>query len=145
MNRYLDSGVIVKLYVPEPNTPEAIALVARQSPPDVLTEWQAVEVRNAVRLKRFRGEITPTQLRSALRSFAADERLGRWQRPVLDLGDTLRRAEVISRKYAPALGCRTLDIVHVAAAQVLALREMLSFDGRQRALARKVGLRVAPR
>jgi predicted nucleic acid-binding protein len=142
---YFDSGVIVKLYVPEPNSAEAIRLVTAARPPAPLTDWQAIEVRNALRLKRFRGEITPSQLRSALRAFAEDERLGRWQRPVLDLGETIRRAEVISRKLAPALGCRTLDIVHVAAALILGMRDFVSFDGRQRQLAKKVGLRVRPR
>jgi predicted nucleic acid-binding protein len=142
---YLDSGIIVKLYVPEPNSADAIRLVTAVSPPTPLTDWQAIEVRNAMRLKRFRGEITPTQLRSALRALAEDERAGRWQRPALDLGETLRRAEVLSRKLAPALGCRTLDILHVATALILGVREFASFDGRQRQLARKAGLRVVPR
>lgn len=73
---YFDSGVIVKLYVPEPNSADAIRLVTASPPPGLLTDWQAIEVRNAFRLKRFRGEISPSQLRSALRSFADDERLG---------------------------------------------------------------------
>lgn len=110
-----------------------------------MTEWQGIEVRNAIRLKRFRGEISPVQLRSALRMLAEDERLGRWQRPQLDLNETLRRAELLSRKYVPSLGCRTLDIVHVAAALVLGAVDFVSFDGRQRQLAKKAGLRVLPR
>ena len=142
---YFDSGVIVKLYVPEPSSPDAVRLVTAGPPPAPLTDWQALEVRNALRLKRFRGEITARELRSALRAFAEDERLGRWQRPVLDLAETVRRAESLSARHAPALGCRTLDILHVAAATVLGVRDFVSFDGRQRQLARKVGLRVRPR
>ena len=65
--------------------------------------------------------------------------------PRSDLGETLRRAEVFSRKLAPAIGCRTLDILHVATAVVLGVREFASFDGRQRQLAKKAGLRVVPR
>ncbi|MGO8999091.1 MAG: type II toxin-antitoxin system VapC family toxin [Polyangiaceae bacterium] len=145
MPTYFDSGVIVKLYVPEPNSADAIRLVTALPPPIPFTDWQAIEVRNAMRLKRFRGEITPAQLRAALRALAEDERAGRWQRPALDLGETLRRAEVFSRKLAPAIGCRTLDILHVATAVVLGVREFASFDGRQRQLAKKAGLRVVPR
>jgi predicted nucleic acid-binding protein len=145
LTSYFDSGVIVKLYVPEPNSPEAIRLVTATRPPGMLTEWQAIEVRNALRLKRFRGEITAGQLRSALRAFADDERLGRWARVPLDLSETLRRAEVLSSRLAPSLGCRTLDVIHVAAALVLGAREFVSFDGRQRQAARKAGLRVIPR
>jgi hypothetical protein len=137
--------VIVKLYVPEPNSPEAIRLVTAVQPPGLLTEWQGMEVRNTLRLKRFRGEITAAQLRSALRAIAEDERAGRWSRAPLDLGETLRRAEVLSNKLTPSLGCRTLDIIHVAAALVLVAKDFVSFDSRQRQLARKAKLRVLPR
>ena len=65
---YFDSGVIVKLYVPEPNSADAIRLVTSAPPPAPLTDWQVLEVRNAVRLKRFRREITSAQLRAALRA-----------------------------------------------------------------------------
>jgi uncharacterized protein len=142
---YFDSGVIVKLYVPEPNSADAIGLVTHSPLPGLLTDWQAIEVRNAMRLKRFRREITSTQLRMALRTLAEDERLGRWQRPPLDLAETLRRAELLSRKFVPAFGCRTLDIVQVAAALLVGARDFVSFDARQRQLAKKAGLRVAPR
>jgi predicted nucleic acid-binding protein len=142
---YFDSGVIVKLYVTEPNSADAIRLVTSSPPPAPLTDWQAIEVRNALRLKRFRGEITPSQLGAALRAFTQDERAGAWHRPALDLGDALRRAESLSSKLTPALGCRTLDILHVAAALALGVREFASFDGRQRQLAKKAGLRVKPR
>jgi hypothetical protein len=145
LSTYFDSGIIVKLYVPEPNSAEAIRLVTALPSPALLTDWQAIEVRNAVRLKRFRGEITSAQLRAALRAMAEDERLGRWQRPALDLAETLRRSEVLSRKFAPSLGCRTLDIVHVAAALLVGARDFASFDVRQRQLAKKARLRVIPR
>ena len=42
------------------------------------------------------------------------------------------------------LGCRTLDIIHVAAALVLGAKEFVTFDARQGALAKKVGLTVRP-
>lgn len=142
---YFDSGVIVKLYVPEPNSAEAIRLVTASPLPGLLTEWQAIEVRNAMRLKRFRGEITPSHLRSALRAMAEDERLGRWARPSIDHGSVLHRAELLSAKFAVSLGCRSLDIVHVAAALVAGVRAFVSFDGRQRQLAKKAGLLVKPR
>ena len=145
MTTYFDSGVIVKLYVPEPNSAEAIRLVTACTPPVLLTDWQAIEVRNAFRLKRFRREITTPQLRAALRAFAEDERLGRWQRPPLDLEQTLRRAELVSSKLAASLGCRTLDVIHVAAALVLGVRELASFDLRQRQVAKRLRLRVLPK
>jgi hypothetical protein len=40
------------------------------------------------------------------------------------------------------LGCRTLDVLHVACACELAADHFLSFDQRQKTLARKAGLNV---
>ena len=40
------------------------------------------------------------------------------------------------------LGCRTLDIIHVAAALVLEAKEFVTFDTRQAALAKQAGLTV---
>ncbi len=42
------------------------------------------------------------------------------------------------------LGCRTLDVLHVACAIQLSPEVFVSFDSRQRALAERVGLRVQP-
>ena len=46
--------------------------------------------------------------------------------------------------YFSSLGCRTLDIIHVAAALVIGAKEFVTFDGRQAAMARKAGLTVKP-
>jgi predicted nucleic acid-binding protein len=55
---------------------------------------------------------------------------------------TLRSAAGISRAHAPALGCRTLDLLHVATALELGLRIFVTFDDRQKQLARAAGLKV---
>ncbi|MBM4156595.1 MAG: type II toxin-antitoxin system VapC family toxin [Lentisphaerae bacterium] len=43
----------------------------------------------------------------------------------------------------PRMGCRTLDILHVACALQLKPTEFLTFDHRQRKLAAHAGLKVA--
>ena len=50
----------------------------------------------------------------------------------------------LSEKYAGSTGCRSLDILHVASAIVLGIRDFLTFDARQGDLARKARLRVLP-
>ncbi len=45
---------------------------------------------------------------------------------------------------AAALGCRTLDIIHMAAALVIGVKKFVTFDHRQAALARMAGLNVKP-
>src|SRR5439155_5409554 len=74
---YADSGVIAKLYVLEPNSSAAAHLVSPFAPPLPLTHLQALEVRNALRLKAFRGEMTRTQLRRTLLRLTDDIPQGR--------------------------------------------------------------------
>jgi hypothetical protein len=56
----------------------------------------------------------------------------------------LRVAAHYSEQHSATIGTRSLDIMHVAAAKALRVLEFVSFDGRQRALAVAVGLKVAP-
>ena len=58
MDAYFDSAIIVKLYVKEATSPDAIRLVSAYTAPYALTQWQTLEVKNAIRLKEFRAEIT---------------------------------------------------------------------------------------
>lgn len=51
---------------------------------------------------------------------------------------------LLATNHSSTTGCRSLDILHVAAAQKLGASEILSFDTRQRALAAQMGLRVKP-
>jgi hypothetical protein len=53
----------------------------------------------------------------------------------------LRRANDLSREYTPEIGCRSLDVLHVACALELGLPSFLTFDLRQRRLARSVSLK----
>jgi hypothetical protein len=46
--------------------------------------------------------------------------------------------------HSATLGCRTLDIIHVAAALVIGAGEFVTFDVRQGAMAKKAGLEVKP-
>ncbi|MGH9491039.1 MAG: PIN domain-containing protein [Terriglobales bacterium] len=53
-------------------------------------------------------------------------------------------AERLAARYTPTLGTRTLDMLHVACARSLKAILFITFDPRQAALARAVGLTVAP-
>jgi uncharacterized protein len=55
---------------------------------------------------------------------------------------TLRRAGELSRRHTAATGCRSLDVLHVATALELGLPYLVTFDRRQRQLARTTGLKV---
>jgi len=141
---YIDSGILVKLYATEINTPEAISLVFSFTTPLPLTHFQELEVRNALRLKQGRGELTERETTLALGDFQTDIRAGRYERPAYDLAAVFARAEVLSRNHAVPTKCRSLDVLHVAAAMEIGSREFASFDERQRGMVRAAGLRVLP-
>ena len=145
MTAYLDSSVLVKAYCLEPTSPQALTLLRRIEPPHLFTPWHALEIKNALRLKRFRRELTLLQLRGALGNLHSDVESGFLHIPDLDFRSVFEQAELLSAAHTAAIGARSLDILHVAAALVLGCRQFGSFDRRQRTLARLVGLRVLPR
>ena len=142
MDAYFDSAIIVKLYVQEVTRPDAIRLVGAYVAPYTLTQWQTLEVKNAIRLKAFRAEITATEMNQSIAAFEQDVATGRWQRPAYTGATVEQKADEPSAGQSATLGCRTLDIIHVAAALVLGAKEFVTFDGRQGALAKQAGLTV---
>jgi predicted nucleic acid-binding protein len=54
----------------------------------------------------------------------------------------LVEGELIGAQHTSTVGCRTLDILHVAAARFVGATEFCTFDARQSELAKKVGLSV---
>jgi hypothetical protein len=144
MDAYFDSALIVKLYVNEATSPDAIRLVSAYTAPYWLTQWQALEVKNAIRLKAFRKEISSAEMNQSIAAFEQDIATGRWHRPVFAAATVEQKADELSASHSAVLGCRTLDIIHVAAAVVIGAREFVTFDERQGAMAKQVGLTVKP-
>src|SRR5687768_10851463 len=108
MDVYFDSAIVLKLYVQEPNSADAIRLVSTQTAPYSLTWWQALEVRNAIRLKAFRSEITPAEMTQSLAALEQDISGGRWVRPAYTVAAVEQKAEELSAAHAATAGCRTL-------------------------------------
>ena len=145
MKTYFDSAVLVKAYCLENTTGEALALIKRAVPPLLFTSLHALEIRNALRLKRYRKELTESQLRGALRFLQDDIESGFLMTPAHSLEEVFSRAEALSAENTATIGVRSLDILHVAGALILGAGEFVSFDKRQRSLAAKAGLKVLPR
>ena len=93
MDAYFDSAIIVKLYVQEVTSPDAIRLVGGYTTPYAMTQWQALEARNAIRLKAFRGEITQAEMTQSIAAFEQDLATGRWQRPTYTAAAVEQKAE----------------------------------------------------
>jgi predicted nucleic acid-binding protein len=145
VSTYFDSAVLVKVYCLEATSPQALTLVKRAAPPLPFTPLHSLEIGNALRLKRHRREITQAQLRGALAGIREDLAGGFLRRLDHDVAAVYLQADSLSAAYTVATGARSLDILHVAAALIIEAREFVSFDRRQRRLARRAGLDVRPR
>ena len=144
MNAYFDTAIILKLYVQETTSPDAIRLASECPTPYLLTPWQEIEARNALRLKVFRKEITAAEMQASLEAFDDDILSGRWKTPEYTEATVWRFARELSDRHAATIGCRTLDLIHVAVALSFGVKTFMTFDGRQSAVAKLEGLTVKP-
>jgi hypothetical protein len=107
-----------------------------------ISEHGRLEITNGICLAAFRKAIGAEALRDALASFDEDVADGRYVNADVLWRAMLRRASDISLTHTPMLGCRSLDVLHVATALELGLRDFVTFDRGQRQLAQAVGLKV---
>ena len=142
MSLYYDSGVLVKLYVREDRSDEVTRFVARWRQSVAVNRLHELEIRNALRLKRFRDEIDDRQLAASLGMIAADFADRRLVRHDVDWGVIHDEAERLSAVTAATVGVRTIDMIHIAAALTQMATGLVSLDRRQLAAARMSGLRV---
>ncbi len=138
---YLDTSALVKLYLLEAGSNAVQELIAAQHDPLPVWELQEMELTNALRLKVFWGEISETDAEHQLALFEQRKQKGHYYFPDLDRAALFTTFQRLSA-HTVRLGCRTLDIMHVACACQLAPDLFVSFDDRQRQLAELAGLRV---
>ena len=77
-----------------------------------------------------------------LLDFDDDFRAGLWAPQAIDVTAVCAIAVDLSEKHTLAFGYRSFDILHVATALHLGVRDFLTFDDRQRRLAEAEGLTV---
>jgi predicted nucleic acid-binding protein len=141
---YADSSFIVSLVCKDANSADACAYMARIAESLPLTPLHRIESRNALRNAASRGEVTETDCRSAIRRIDADLREGLLVHTAINWVEVFRRADELSEKHAAKDGQRTIDLLHVAIALECGAKTFLSYDRRQRNLAKAAGLKVHP-
>ncbi|PWU17095.1 MAG: PIN domain nuclease [Verrucomicrobia bacterium] len=144
MPAYPDTSFLARIYLPHANSAKASAWMQRSTEPLAFTPLHRHELRNAVRLSVFRGEITAEQRKSALREIDADLAEGILAHTLIPWTDAFREAENLAATHTETLGVRSFDLLHVGLALALGATEFLTFDERQAALAKAAGLRVKP-
>ncbi|MGC9453173.1 MAG: type II toxin-antitoxin system VapC family toxin [Oceanipulchritudo sp.] len=143
MTRYYDTGVLLKLYTVEPESPAVRRFVVRKKDPVYLTSLHRSEIVSAFRLKVFRGECDETTAAGAIADFEDDLSSGVIRLVGLDWDHAWIACRELSNAHAGTTGCRTLDALHVACARTLSIREFVTTDKRQATLARHAGMRVS--
>lgn len=141
---YADSSFLFSLVAKESRTPAATAYMVHAAVPLSFTPLHRIEVRNALRNAAGRGEITEEICRTAFWQIDEDLRDGVLIHTPVEWTNIFRRADELSEKHAGREGQRTIDLLHVAIALEGSARTFLSFDNRQRRLARAAGLKVKP-
>ena len=139
---YLDTGCLLKLYYPEPESGAVVATVTGEA--IMFTPLHELEMATAMQLKVFRGEARPEQAVAAAALVREDVVVGKLVEVAVDWPVALREATRLAQTHAAKVGCRSLDILHCALAKVVMATVFVSSDTRQIALARAEGLHVLP-
>jgi predicted nucleic acid-binding protein len=135
---YADTSFQVAAYIVDAHSPAVVSCMAKK-PQICLTPFSRSEVANAIYRQPFIGRLTMAEAQRAWRSFESDCAAGVWQ----DVAFPIPAWETcvdLARRFAPTLGIRTLDSLHVACALELKADRFWTFDDRQARLAETVGL-----
>jgi len=141
---YPDSSFLVSLHNADKHGPLARSFLAKTHFPLLFTPLHRTEVRNALRNVTARGDMTVSELRLAFQQIDEDLHDGILVHTPVEWTNVFRRADELSETHATREGQRTIDLLHVAIALEARTRTFLSFDNRQRKLARVAGLEVKP-
>jgi predicted nucleic acid-binding protein len=138
---YLDTSALLKLYIREDGSDLVQTRISSQSHPLPIWEIQEAEFVNAMRLKVFWKDITLDQADTQIALFQNRRKRGLYFFPDIDRISLMQRFHLLSTQ-TPNLGCRTMDILHVACALEIGATQFLTFDQHQSALARHAGLNI---
>lgn len=139
---YRDTSALVPLYVPESFSARMKADILSGAEPG---DWHALhqlEFENALRLKRFRKEMSRPDAAGVLARLEEDLRAGRWVRRSVDWIAAFDAARRLGEEVTPRYGCRSLDLLHVAIAVQWRCDAFYTADERQSRAARQAGLRA---
>jgi predicted nucleic acid-binding protein len=141
LKAYLDSSFLFSLYAPDDHSTAAASELSRIRGALVLSSLSELELVNALELRVFRKELTRKQVDRAHAAF--DDDIHRGVLTVFELEPAaFLRAKKLIMQTTSLLGCRAADILHVGAALEVRADRLLSFDQRQKALARHAKLRT---
>jgi len=138
---YLDTSAFIKLYLREEGSAKAHGIVVTQEEPLPVWLFMELEFYNALRFKIFLGEMTRDDVDRIISLYLERKSSGQYFAPRLD-PIALHELSVQMTARTPTIGCRALDILHVAAARLCNAALFVTADKRQAALAETEGRAV---
>lgn len=93
-------------------------------------------------MKVFFKHATAAQTTAARALVGGDLKTGVLVSARSDWENVFQEAVKLAEQHTGVFGCRSLDVLHCAAAKVLAATEFISTDGRQKKLASAMGLNL---
>lgn len=138
LKAYAGTSCLVSLYTPDANSVEAATRMRQARAVLILTPFVELELTNALHLRLFRRELKAAEAAASYRAFQHDIAAGVFSLQPVPAA-AYEQAKRLARKYTPALGVRTLDILHVATALALRAEAFWTFDANQRKLSKAVG------
>ncbi len=138
---YLDTSAFLKLYVRESGSELVQQTVANQSEPIPVWDILEAELHNALQLKVFWKELSKAEAAKQHALFQQRKAKGLYYVPEIRRAALMDEFRQLSA-HTSKLGCRTMDVLHVACACHLGADHFLGFDARQNKLAKTAGLHV---
>ncbi|MBW2366616.1 MAG: type II toxin-antitoxin system VapC family toxin [Deltaproteobacteria bacterium] len=139
---YLDTSVIVKLYVKEAYSREASDWIKANNEAVPRTVFHELEFTNAIKLKQFRNEMSGREAGIVLERFNKHEKERIFYNPPINWSDAFTRSLALSKNHTKTIGSCSLDVIHVALALSMGADRFFTFDHKQSQLASAVGLQT---
>lgn len=144
MSAYADTSLLISYYIRDANSTAAQTAIHAMTGPLPFTGLHRLEMKNAFALGVFRRVLTATEAGAAWSDVQRDLRSGRLVPTSINWTPVYRSAAAWAALHCPAVGCRSLDVLHVTVAKKLAVNEFFTFDVRQKTLASALGITVKP-
>ncbi len=140
MTVYADTSFFASVYVEDRHSKAADELLISGARP-IFTPLHRAEWAHAVARQVFYRRLSPTAAQAVYDELRRDLALGIWlETPLPEHAFDL--CADLARRYAPKLGVRALDSLHVACALELKAERFWTFDERQAKLARAARLKT---
>ena len=144
MSAYADSGLLALLYLEESTSAAATATVTGQSNKIMISWLTKLEVENAFLRAAFRNKITQVAANLLIAQFKDNIGTDGYEHVTPGPEALYIESTRLAEFHTTTLGVRTLDLLHVATAVMFRVTDFLSFDHRQRDVAKALGLNVLP-